>query len=457
MAAIGGALSILPPVQPPPGTTPQPAYVTEVEQSTQGNVIDMGNYSVTLPSSIPLNYEADGERAEGKEWTVLVYAAGDNDLEHYLMDNIDEMESVGSSEYMDVVVQMDRGVEADAVAEGHGEWTGARRYRLQRDDGEVGITSPVLAELGQVDMADPATLADFVTWGLSSFPAEHYLLVIHDHGLGWHGAIVDYSASGSTLMTPAQMQEALAVVKERTGVKIDVLGFDMCLMASTEVAYRLRGSADYMVASEAVEWADGWSYDGFLGRAAVGVGKRFTDAFKDGERPELTPRIMSYLIVSEAERHQDVIETLSAVELSGMPDVVEAMDSLARALDASGVSMSTFEEVGDNTLWWYANGVVVDTGDLAERILASDAYAGDEVVRDAARGVLDALAKTVVAEQHNEENRDAHGLQVFLTFDDRVFGKYGDEYRATAFARDTHWDELVERAVAETNERDGGT
>ncbi len=53
VAAIGGAISIIP---PPPGTTPRPAYLTEIEHSSQGNVIDMGDYQVTLPEGTPMVY-----------------------------------------------------------------------------------------------------------------------------------------------------------------------------------------------------------------------------------------------------------------------------------------------------------------------------------------------------------------------------------------------------------------
>ena len=48
--------------------------------------------------------------------------------------------------------------------------------------------------------------------------------------------------------------------------KIDVIGFDACLMAMLETAYALRDSGSVMVASEELEPGDGWSYDNFLRR-----------------------------------------------------------------------------------------------------------------------------------------------------------------------------------------------
>ncbi|MDP6626793.1 MAG: clostripain-related cysteine peptidase, partial [Methanopyri archaeon] len=282
-AVIGGAITgigggFLPNPPPPPGTDPQPAYVIETEQTTQGNVIDMGDYTVTLPSSIPLNYAAQDDHAQGKEWTILVYSAADNNLEGAQMEDVDDMEKTGSSKFVDVVVQVDRGTKAEGATDvGDNAWTGARRYHLQKDGTKGELTSPVLGELGQVNMADPATLTDFVEWGVKNYPAKNYLVVISDHGHGWTGSIDDDSADGHG-MSWAQVQEALGKVQQRTGEKIDVLGYDACLMASTEGAYQVRGVVDYLVASEELEGAEGWPYEGIMGNRALVVMEKFSKA-----------------------------------------------------------------------------------------------------------------------------------------------------------------------------------
>ena len=38
-------------------------------------------------------------------------------------------------------------------------------------------------------MADKQTLIDFVTWGVKTYTADHYILILSDHGTGWPGGL----------------------------------------------------------------------------------------------------------------------------------------------------------------------------------------------------------------------------------------------------------------------------
>src|SRR5689334_19472910 len=49
-----------------------------------------------------------GQPASRADWTVLVYLDGDNDLEPDAIDDYGEMASVGSSDRVNIVVQLDR-------------------------------------------------------------------------------------------------------------------------------------------------------------------------------------------------------------------------------------------------------------------------------------------------------------------------------------------------------------
>jgi len=87
------------------------------------------------------------EKPENPQWTFMVFINGDSDLEYAGIDDINEMEFVGSSEDVNIVVQYDRSRE---FATEDGDWHGARRYRIEADDSE-NIGSPVLEDLGEVD------------------------------------------------------------------------------------------------------------------------------------------------------------------------------------------------------------------------------------------------------------------------------------------------------------------
>jgi len=56
----------------------------------------------------------------------------------------------------------------------YGNWTGTRRFLIKKND-EPDVTP--LQDLGEKNMGDPEVLRDFVEWGVTNYPAEHYAVV----------------------------------------------------------------------------------------------------------------------------------------------------------------------------------------------------------------------------------------------------------------------------------------
>lgn len=104
------------------------------------------------------------------DWTILVYMAGDNNLDPFGNDDIREMKSVGSSDKLHLIVQR------DTVG------ASARRLRLRKGTTVAGDS---LVELGRVNSGDPAVLQDFLEWGLEAYPAKRTMAVLWNHGNGW--------------------------------------------------------------------------------------------------------------------------------------------------------------------------------------------------------------------------------------------------------------------------------
>ncbi len=96
-----------------------------------------------------------------------------------------EMETVGSTADVQIIVQFDRSPRYD---ESNGNWTDTRRYRVVQDLNSTTISSPVVQNIGEVNMGDPQSLVDFVQWAKQNYPADHYCLVLWDHGGGWKAA-----------------------------------------------------------------------------------------------------------------------------------------------------------------------------------------------------------------------------------------------------------------------------
>jgi hypothetical protein len=112
----------------------------------------------------------------------------------------------------------------------------------------------------ELNMGDPKTLYWFISFVSEHYPAENYALVLWDHGSNWEGVCWDWT--NKDYLTVKELYQALA----NSPVKINLLGFDACLMASIEVSYELAltNKVNVMVASEDyVPWA-GYPYDAIL-------------------------------------------------------------------------------------------------------------------------------------------------------------------------------------------------
>ncbi len=193
------------------------------------------------------------------DWTFLVYIDADNNLESAGIDDINEMEVAGSTPEVNVVVQIDRYENSWDPWDDHthGDWTDTRRGLIVQDNNTALINS-TLTSIGEANMAFSTTLSSFIQWGASTYPAEHYALVVWDHGGGTYGVCWDDTNGGN--MTLAGLRAALA----DSGVHLDVLAFDCCLMSMIETAHEIAPYADVMVASEETIAFEGYPYDTIL-------------------------------------------------------------------------------------------------------------------------------------------------------------------------------------------------
>jgi len=217
------------------------------------------------------------------EWTVMIYLDADNNLESAGINDINEMEIVGSSSDVNIVVQLDR-IPYSVLAsnnEGYlddtsnGNWTNTRRYYITQDFDTYIINSQLKSDLGELNMGDPQTLVDFANWAITEYPAKKYLLVIWNHGGGFRSPayttkdIAWDDTSGGDRITMPELEDALSAISVQMGKNIDIVGMDACLMAMTEVAYQIKDHADILVTSEESEPNDGWPYDTILAQLAA--------------------------------------------------------------------------------------------------------------------------------------------------------------------------------------------
>ena len=108
----------------------------------------------------------------------MVYIVGDNDLEKYVALDIEtELAQPGSNADVNVVALADRVPGYDSAA---GDWTGTLLFYVTQ--GMLATPENAVADWGERNMGDPQTLIDFVQWTKANYPADHYALVLWDHG-----------------------------------------------------------------------------------------------------------------------------------------------------------------------------------------------------------------------------------------------------------------------------------
>lgn len=174
-----------------------------------------------------------------KDWTILNYANGNNEYEPEMFKSMKDSEKVDDNDKINIVMQIGRISREAAMIIRPSErfnnedemWTGVRRYQMRAHKSEL------LQDLGELNMADPKSLYDFITWGIRNYPAKHYTLILGGHGAAFVGTLTDYSQKAPYLMGTAEMCKAVNMVLRDTGSKIDILILDICYMNLAEIMY----------------------------------------------------------------------------------------------------------------------------------------------------------------------------------------------------------------------------
>jgi hypothetical protein len=363
-------------------------------------------------------------------WTVAVYLVGDNDLEAYVMNDLDELERAGAGPDVRIVVQADR---SPGYVTGDGDWTGTRRYEIIPDGVDGVVKSPVVADMGELDMGDPATLADFLAWVDDNYPAERTALVMWDHGSGWDMAaqsmIGSDDTSGSALSV-ARGDLALGL-EARTAAHgpLDVIAFDACNMASWEVAHVLRPHALAMAASAATVGWEGLQYD--LALAALSAA------------PDTDGLGLADLLARSA-AGVGFEPTFSAVDLAMMDDLSVAIDAVALPALTDPVYDARLRRAASTTMgmdaaysdWW------LDLGDLATQLQADP----DPAVSASGEALEDAVAAAVISSYSNGPMSGASGLTIFGDpWYNRGYNRLYAYGAGATWAPATHWDEVLAR------------
>jgi len=265
-------------------------------------------------------------------------------------------------------------------------------------------------DLGLLNMGCPHTLANFISYSMSAFPAEKYALILWDHGGGaiagfGHDEHFDNLYDYGSLSLP-EMDFAFRQAGLHKN-KLEFLGFDSCLMATVEMAVIASSYARYLIASEDLEPGDGWDY-AFLAylnqnplASGADIGREIVDTF------------MAFYGEDSAE-----ILTLSVTDLHCVASVMHTMGSLMEQCsekllaDLSPAFAALADRRADTKTFGEGSprdneSDMVDIGDMAHQLY--DIFPAESAA------LLHALQDAVIYNRHNSAI-PLYGLSAYYVY-----------------------------------------
>jgi hypothetical protein len=413
---------------------------------------------------------------------MLYQDADDKMLEQDIYVDLNEAERVGSSDRVHIVAQVDR---YRAGYQGDGDWSSTKRFYVTRDDDLGHVRSRQVADLGEVNMADGAALVDFITWAVGAYPADRHVLILSDHGMGWPGGWTDPAPGGrgdpgiplaarlGEKLYLMELDEALEEALARTGIQgFELVGLDACLMGHLEVFSALAPHARYAVASQETEPALGWAYAGFLAALTENpdidgaqLGRVIVQSYiqsdlrivDDEARAELLSRgspmggLFSLIGGVSAEQLAQQMGrniTLTAVDLTAIPDLMDSLNDLCFALQGADQSVvaraRTYAQSFTSVFGRDVPPSYIDLNHFVQ-LLLRESTSGS--VNQAADRVSASLNRAVIAERHGQNKPGATGISIYFPnsqlYRSRLTGPESYTAIASRFASASLWDDFL--------------
>jgi len=326
---------------------------------------------------------------------------------------------------------------------------------------------------------------DFVTWAVSTYPSDRYVLILSDHGMGWPGGWSDPEPGGRDRGSApliqqlpddsiylSELDDALAEIQAQTGIeKLDLIGMDACLMSQLEIYSMLEPYAHYAVASEETEPGLGWAYSAFLSLLVYGpsistadLATNIVETYIDqderivDEQARLDflrqntssggffgpSRISAEQIVDQLEKNI----TLTAVDLNALPDLIASFNDFTYAMQNIDQSfVASARNYAQSYTSIFGNQVPPSYIDLGHFVQLVAKQTNDSQVRNTANAVLNSLGDAIVAERHGKSKPGSTGIAIYFPnstlYRSPVTGPQSYTGIASRFAKQTLWDDFL--------------
>ena len=351
------------------------------------------------------------------KWTVMVYISGDNNLEDYVVRDIEsELAPTGSSANVQVVALADRGPGYDTS---YGDWQTTKLFHVKQ--GMTAASENAVADWGEKNMGDRQTLIDFVTWTKTNYPADHYALVFWGHGWGWRPGVVMRDDTDNDTLDYTEEKAAIPALGF-----IDVVGYDGCNMSTIEIFNLWHGHATAVTGSQEYVGWEGLQYDLVLEQLAA--------------HPTMTADQVAIAFSQSASADK----TWSAVAVdSRFNTLLTAVNDWSVALkNGLARNRKQYDKAFTATRSFWQAPMDKDLYDMAFEI---NNKVTDANIKTKSQAVMNAFSSVILHERHANSYAEVHGITIYhiskATEKDALY----TYYRSTIdFALQTGWDEFLD-------------
>ncbi len=235
------------------------------------------------------------------DWTLMFFFASDNPLAPLLVSQLKAIKDAGFQEHTEVLVYFDPmekrwptkiyNVNQNRKAYAKAKWEQDKDYpKTKIGDGNDSfvrkmegdeVDSAAFPTAMKTAMDNPGTtpadeaLMHFVQYGINNHRARNYMLFLIGHGM-----IVgrDMFLPDEDPVSAITLQELQTIMKEfveaDNTTRLQLLSLHSCSMSSIEVAYQLRGTANYMIAHQGPAFVNSWPYRQLLKKIFNTIDKR---------------------------------------------------------------------------------------------------------------------------------------------------------------------------------------
>jgi hypothetical protein len=376
--------------------------------------------AVSLMTSMAVPPAAAAPPAPPAKWTVMVYISGDNNLEDYVVKDIElELAALGSNADVQIVALADRGPGYDTS---RGDWQTTKLFHVTQ--GMAADAASAVADWGERNMGDKQTLIDFVSWSKTNYPADRYALYFWGHGWNWHP---NWVMEDDTDLDTLDYHELKAAIP--TLGYIDMVGFDGCNMGALEIAKLWHGHATAISASQEYVGWKGIEYDVVLSQLI---------ANPDMTADDVAVASSQSAIIEGGER------TWAAIAVDGRLDaLLTATDEFAVALtDGLAANRKKYDMAFGATRNMWQAPMDKDLYDMAFEI---NARVASPVIKAKAQAVMGAIDSTVLWSGHTNAYAEVHGVTIYHISKASEKDSDYDYYRATLdFPLQSQWDEFLD-------------